>query len=517
MILIYHKNNKVTAITSTNIETLPNLDHKFVVEAVYHLVQLFPEAKIVWCHEDFEAVLNLKFIQENESYEQILFSFSPNKNHYLTGTIGYIEQNPFININKSVTYPTWLMSGTVGFTHAKVFLKFKEHPKHFNWNYFLNSLAKTYQPTGLFCYSEPKLLLPSKISYCDEKISNNQLFKFVKQHYKAHWIVILMINLWVYEKKIPLLACLYSFFYKKIKPTAQGINNQIPPISEKLKIENTVDVVIPTIGRKKYLYDVLCDLKNQTVLPKSVIIVEQNGQINACSELDYLTNETWPFNIKHTFTQQVGACNARNIALGQVTSNWVFLADDDIRFGTDFLEACLDNCQRYGQYAITLSCLPEGGLHTNVPPYQLEYFGSGCSFVARSAIENLSFHLGYEFGYREDIDFGMQIRNKGTDIIFFPYPTITHLKAPIGGFRTLFTFPWEENSILPKPSPTVMLYHLIHSTPQEIYGAKTLLFLNYYPLQKIKNPITYAIYFRKQWRESIHWATKLKKDFDHTV
>lgn len=510
MILIYHKNNKVNSIASPNIELLPDLNNKFIIEAVYHLAQLFPEAKIVWCHEDLKVALNLKFIRENKSYEQILFSFTPNKNHYLTETIGYLEQNPFININKSVTYPTWLMSSAVGFAHAKVFLKVDKHPRHLNWNYFLNSLAKTYQPVGLFCYSEPRLLLRNELYHYDETISKTQLFKFVKQHYKARWIIILMINLWIYEKKFPLWACINSFFYKKINSITDSINNEIPSLPKELKINDTVDVIIPTIGRKKYLYDVLCDLKNQTILPKTVIIVEQNGQENTCSELNYLTDEIWPFNIKHTFTHKLGACNARNIALGHVTSDWVFLADDDIRFKADFLEVCLDNCKRYGQRAITLSCLPEGISQSSTPPYQCEYFGSGCSFIARATIENLSFHLGYEFGYREDVDFGMQIRNKGTDIVFFSHPTITHLKAPVGGFRTSFVFPWEQDKILPKPSPTVMLYHLLHSTPQELCGAKTLLFLNYYPLQKRKNPIKYAIYFKKQWNISIHWARKLR-------
>ena len=55
--------------------------------------------------------------------------------------------------------------------------------------------------------------------------------------------------------------------------------------------EATIDVVIPTIGRKKYLYDVLCDLRKQTHLPKNVIIVEQNLLLDSKSELDFLQND----------------------------------------------------------------------------------------------------------------------------------------------------------------------------------------------------------------------------------
>jgi GT2 family glycosyltransferase len=37
----------------------------------------------------------------------------------------------------------------------------------------------------------------------------------------------------------------------------------------------SIDVIIPTIGRKQYLYAVLQDLAQQTHLPVNVIIVEQ--------------------------------------------------------------------------------------------------------------------------------------------------------------------------------------------------------------------------------------------------
>jgi GT2 family glycosyltransferase len=40
--------------------------------------------------------------------------------------------------------------------------------------------------------------------------------------------------------------------------------------------------------------------------------------------------------------------------------------------------------------------------------------------------------MALEFGYGEDTDFGMQLRNKGFDVIYFPDLKITHLKAPMG-------------------------------------------------------------------------------------
>jgi hypothetical protein len=51
-----------------------------------------------------------------------------------------------------------------------------------------------------------------------------------------------------------------------------------------------------------------------------------------------LINQTWPFNIRHKFTHQTGACNARNLALSHVESEWVFFNDDDNKFSCDLIE-----------------------------------------------------------------------------------------------------------------------------------------------------------------------------------
>ena len=119
--------------------------------------------------------------------------------------------------------------------------------------------------------------------------------------------------------------------------------------------------------------------------------------------------------------------------------------------------------------------------------------------------------MSYEFGYAEDGDFGMQIRNKGYDVIYLPEPVILHLKAPMGGFRTKPKLDWHEEPIAPKPSPTVMLFALLHKTNQQLLGYKTTLFFKYYRVQSIKNPLAYYKMFQKQWTVSLKWANELKK------
>jgi GT2 family glycosyltransferase len=273
--------------------------------------------------------------------------------------------------------------------------------------------------------------------------------------------------------------------------------------------DKTIDVIIPTIGREKYLYDVLKDLAQQIHLPINVIIVEQNPQPNSQSELDYIENEVWPFIIKHTFTHQPGACNARNIALSQVESEWVFLADDDIRIERDFIFKTFKSILEYGVIAVTICCLQKGQVQILKSIFQWGTFGSGCSFVLSEPLKSKRFNMGFEFGFGEDADFGMQLRNLGVDVLYIPNPEILHLKSPMGGFRTKPVLAWHSDTIQPKPSPTIMLFKLTHESKQQICGYKTSLFIKYYKHQSIKNPILYFQNYIKQWNKSVFWANEL--------
>ncbi|MEC4050912.1 glycosyltransferase family A protein [Flavobacterium sp. SUN046] len=511
MIVIFHHNNTIVSVETDDKATITFSKGTSLVDFIFKMAEEYPMRKIVWCHQSLQSSLNTSFIKSNSAYQQTLYSYNPSSEPYLSDAIAYMEHSPFINVNKKLTYPTWLMSSAVGYAQAAVFLKIKQHPPSDNLDYFLNSIAKIYMPLGLFCYSEPQLLLSSvSVNHKVNTASTQQLFKFVKQHFRTRWVFLLLFDLVVYEKKCPLFSFLTAFLCQKV----QAVNYSLAEVpflaADSSNTPNTVDVLIPTIGRKQYLYDVLCDLKKQTLLPSTVIIVEQNFDPSLESELDYLTTESWPFAIKHTFTKQLGACNARNIALSQLESKWVFFADDDVRFGTTFLEECLQNCIHFGKKAITISCLREGETLLDGPPVQWETFGTCSSFVAREAINNLRFNMGFEFGYGEDADYGKKIRDQGTDVVFFTKPSMLHLKAPIGGFRTKFSFEWEQETILPKPSPTVMLYKLLYCTPKELLGYKTVLFFKYYPKQNIKNPFAYASYFKKQWNQSVKWAKRLE-------
>lgn len=512
MIYLIHKHNRVIELLDKDFETIDFDTSKSIANSIYSIAQDFPDELIIWCHEDLKLVINKDALFDIFHHKGVLASYSVNNQYYIPDSIGYVDQYIYIKVNRNVTYPTWLMSSDIGGLHAGVINKvLKGIKKDDNFEYFLNSISKIAMPQGLFCYSDPRLLLDRKETLNKRQASSMQLFKFVKHHYKTSWIFFLFLSLIIYEKRFPLFAFLNSIRFKKRNVDLDF--DQINIHSKKnLVNKKEVDVVIPTLGRKKFLYDVLNDLSRQTLLPKNVIIVEQNPLSDSESELDYLTNQEWPFNIKHIFIHQLGVCNARNIALEKVESEWTFLGDDDIRFNQSLLEDALYNIKKYGVKSINTLCLQPNESQTFFKTSQTPIFGSGTSVVNSKLFNTIKFNNAFEFGFGEDSDFGMQIRNLGEDVIFIPNMLITHLKAPIGGFRTKFKHPWEEHKIQPKPSPTVNLFNLKYLTKKQILGYKILLFIKYYRSQSIKNPVRYYKTFKKQWQTSIYWANKLIKD-----
>ena len=511
MIIVIHHNNALVKILNENRVEISHAAEKSLGALLFSLAKTDPNRLIVWCNEFYLDNLNLKGIEHIFHHSKIMASYSVAKKSYLPPQIGYVEDTPFINVIHDVSYPTWLMSSDVGGINAQVLNTL--NPKDFqnkNFDLFLNSVAKIGMPAGLLCYSKPKLLLgdppPEKETV---PASNYQLYRFVKEHYKAGWLFFLFLAQIIYERKIHLFSLIISFFYLRKKCKMEVIlKTQVPP--KTLTVEaKTVDVIIPTLGRKPFLLDVLNDLASQTVLPKRVIIVEQNPDTNAKSELDYLIIKSWPFHITHKFIHQTGACNARNIAIKELESEWVFMADDDIRIPENTIEKVLEFFETYKCNAVTLNCLRDGDIMFRQPIRQWNSFGSGCSFVASKVVKTTFFSISFEHGFGEDIDYGMQMRNKGFDILYNPHIELRHLKAPIGGFRNPIKRPWESEGILPKPSPTVLLYRLKHTTKQQLRGYKLLLFIKSYNKQQVKNPFMYLKRMKRAWNSSVLWANKL--------
>ncbi|HEA29126.1 MAG TPA: glycosyltransferase family 2 protein [Leeuwenhoekiella sp.] len=509
ILLVHHRGKRVQRVYS-NGDQISCINH-IPALALLELAENYPEELIVWCEERFEEGVNELKWQNILQNRLFLVSYSCSGRVFLPEAIGLIDTSVFTKINRDVRYPTWLMSGDRGGIYAKTLLVFKGIEigvDHFD--YFLSSIAKRGMPQGLLAYSDPKLADASQPNVIKYSSDNALLYDFVKAHYKNRWLVLLFFQQLIYQKKVAVLDLITAIFKPK-KPYFQSFSLTIPTHCDSFsnKNSNTLDVLIPTTGRGKYLYDVLTDLREQTVLPKKVIIIEQNPEQDSTTQLDYLTAEKWPFEIDHTFIHKTGACNARNIGLEKVTAEWVFFADDDIRIPVNFIANTDDFIAASESDAFTVSCLRKGEPEPLKLIVQWRAFGSGCSFVKVSCLEDVRFDLAFEGGFGEDADFGMQLRNKGFDILYNPFLKLTHLKAPVGGFRHKVKQVWDDEEFLPKPAPTVMVYQLKHTTQLQRCGFKTILFLKFFRRQANKNPFSYFRNMQKRWEASKKWAKTL--------
>ncbi|GAB2778674.1 glycosyltransferase family 2 protein [Salinimicrobium soli] len=508
MKILVHKNEGLVVKIIGLEENVLKLKSKRCSAALYELAQNFPDEVIGWCEESLVPDLDLDNWDGIFHHDLIMASYGQNQ-MFLPPDIGYVDQLPFVNIERNVSYGSWLMSSDVGGIMGKVLLKFVQVTQGIhNFSYLLNVIAKTGQQNSLFCYSAPGLIqnrtkLP--ISY---SASKGQLFRFVRQNYTNIKVFILFWSLYKYESRIYLWPLFKSVFYPKIidkRPDLSdfGIRSNKVPESD-----TSVDVVIPTMGRKKYLLQVLGDLSVQTLLPKKVVVVEQSINGTA-SELDFIVDRDWPFLVILEFLMMPGVCRARNIGIKRTDSRWVFFSDDDQRLDKTVIEKSIRSLNRLGARCLTTSYLQPGEIKLYKLKKQWGTFGAGNSFVHRDYLEKVKFSEAYEHGYGEDKDFGMQLRKAGCDIIYDPDIEIRHLKAPEGGFRHKPVLEWEITPPLPKPSPTIMVYALQHFSIEQLLGYKTHLFLKYYFNQQIRNPRLYLQRMKKQWKESEVWAKKL--------
>lgn len=511
MILIVHQ--KAIKVLEVLKDGKP-LDVKFnsCVEALWALSGKFQNDLIAWCDVALKPHLDIASWDRVFHHDLIMASYGENT-MFLPQSIGYVDQLPFANVLSELTYATWRMSSDVGGMKGEVILKFKDFFNNIkNFEYLINSIAKLGQQNGLFCYSAPGLIKLGERTDPEYTATNNKLFSFVFQHYKSFRVVVLFWCILKYDKQFPFFSFIASFFrskffQKKIDLSDISINSK-----RIITNSNSIDVIIPTIGRTQHVLQVLDDLKNQTVLPKKVIIIEQNQDSNAHSELTEKLRREFPFEIIHKYIHQTGACNARNIALKEIKAEWIFFCDDDNRMENDLLRRGLEQIRKYGVEVLNTAYIQTGESRIYEDVKQWGTFGAGNGIALASALKDISFSMVFEHSYGEDVDFGMQLRMRGNEIMYHPHLEIVHLKAPMGGFRTKPKFPWFLEEFAPKPSPALMALALKYYSKQQLLGFKTALFLKFYASQTIKNPLKYYNNMQKRWETSTRWAKHLIKE-----
>ena len=103
-----------------------------------------------------------------------------------------------------------------------------------------------------------------------------------------------------------------------------------------------ISVVIPTCNRKARLLSLLTNLNQSAYATSEVIVVDSSDENIESSAFDSFKN----LNILYIRSEK-SVCLQRNIGIGQATSPWIFLCDDDIEVPKDYLKKLIGHIKAY--------------------------------------------------------------------------------------------------------------------------------------------------------------------------
>lgn len=511
MILLIHQNGK-KLLEIRKGHTKINIESSSLTREFFRIGKKYSDEIILWV--EYQYLKNFQFnkIASIFRHNLIMASYSVSHNP-VSQDIGYIDQFPFVNPSFQHTYPTWFMSTDMGGLYASTLNKFSRKLKQINdFEFLLNSISKIGQQNSLFCYSEPALYQTTDSNKIKASVwPVKKVFHFVGAHYNKARLLLLFLSFLLDKRKFPLMPLLTAFFRKSFfkSEISLELSEDGNPAMEKLKTE--VDVIIPTFQRASMVTRLLDELNSQMLLPKKVILIEQiksgKGSSLNISPKDY----NWE--LEHLVTNEIGACNARNLGLDKAKSDLVFLCDDDNKLEPSVLENLVNVLVKYDLDVVNTAYPQPGESIIFKEMKQWASFGSGNALLNRKKTGKIRFDTALDGGYGEDVDFGYQLRKNGNDIIYTPEVVIQHLKSAEGGFREILKHTQKEENIEkdPKPSPSVMVLLKKHYSRQMIFGYKLEMFLRYYRLQKIRNPFKYISIMNKRWSASETEAIKLLK------
>lgn len=280
-----------------------------------------------------------------------------------------------------------------------------------------------------------------------------------------------------------------------------------------------IDVIVPTLGRRALLLDALDDLAQQTLRPRTVVVVEQTGGAEPGLGLD---PGRWPFPLEHVQIERLGAGNARNVAIARTGAPWLLMLDDDVRLAPDVVERLWLRLCSSGADAVTarLDRVPADRpdpLADPAPPdaplvRMWPGFGSGGALVARELVLAAGgFDRRIDGGFGEDTELGVRLRQAGAMVVLATDPPIAHLKAPEGGMRAPFPHPWRASRPRPRPSPTVLLARRSFETPAMATGYAVHWWLH----ALLTDRTRFRPWQRwRAWRAAHRWADVLDRSED---
>ncbi len=215
----------------------------------------------------------------------------------------------------------------------------------------------------------------------------------------------------------------------------------------------TVSVVICTLNREESLIHVLKLLKDQTRPPLETLVIDQSRDHKA-ETWDYLRENQGLFRLLSLSPPSTTA--ARNLARKEVRGDIILFLDDDVLFYPTLIETHLENYRDQTLGAVNGKVLYDGCTENDRPwaaritpsgKYLRNFTTSqrclvptlyGCNMSIRNKVlqEVGDFDLNYWGNFLwEEVDYALQIRKRGYQILYEPGAAVFHVMEKKGGSR----------------------------------------------------------------------------------
>jgi hypothetical protein len=235
-----------------------------------------------------------------------------------------------------------------------------------------------------------------------------------------------------------------------------------------------VTVLIPTVDRYSYLTVVLENLREQTVRPHEIIVIDQTAKDKRDLGLATVFSD---LPIRWMYQDEPGQCVSRNAGLAVSTGEFVLFIDDDDEVPPQMIEDHLRSLARFD--ADVSSGVAQ---EVDAAPLAVErqfvrasdVFPTNNSLIRRDVLYRSGlFDLAFNRAPRADGELGMRIYLSGAFMVLDQRNSVLHHHAPEGGLRThkarVITYRASREKLTKRHLPHISEIYLVsrHFTPRQ--------------------------------------------------